>query len=230
MKLKAILFDLGGTLIDTASPPEIIGRILRKHGVEKSLDKIEAAHRKAEENFLLEDYGLPYYDFWIKWNKIILDELKITENSEFLARVLVDEWWDNADIRLYPNAREVLVKLKEMELKVGIISNAFKKDIGEILARINLVGFFDVEVGIDSVGKPKPHREIFLYALKALGIQPGKALFVGDSLEKDYFGALNAGLKAVLLDRSNIVREPVIKIKDLTELLDLIEVRDCFEF
>ena len=227
MSLRAVLFDLGGTLIDTAPPPEIIRRILRKYGIERPLDRIEAAHRKAEESFLLEDYKLPYYGFWIKWNKIILDELKIIENSEFLAKVLVDEWWDNADVRLYPNAREVLAKLKEMGLKVGIISNAFRKDIEEILARINLIDFFDVEVGIDSVGRPKPHREIFLYALEELGIKPSEALFVGDSLEKDYLGALNAGLKAVLLDRNNVVEETVIKIRDLTKLLNLIKSDGC---
>ncbi len=227
MSLRAVLFDLGGTLIDTAPPPEIIRRILRKYGIERPLDRIEVAHRKAEESFLPEDYKLPYYGFWIKWNKIILDELKIIENSEFLAKVLVDEWWDNADVRLYPNAREVLAKLKEMGLKVGIISNAFRRDIEEILVRINLVDFFDVEVGIDSVGRPKPHREIFLYALEALGIKPSEALFVGDSLEKDYLGALNAGLKAVLLDRNNVVEETVIKIRDLLELLNLIKSDGC---
>lgn len=223
MTLKAILFDLGGTLINTASPSEIIRRILGKYGFKVPLNRIEAAHRIAEEKFLIEDYRRPYYEFWIKWNKIILNELNIMENSELLAKVLVDEWWDNADVNLYPNTRKVLVRLREMGLKIGVISNAFRKDIEEILARINLVNFFDVEVGIDSVGKPKPHREIFLYALKALGIKPSEALFVGDSLEKDYFGALNAGLKAVLLDRNNMIRENVVKIRDLVELLNLIE-------
>lgn len=222
MDLKAVLFDLGGTLVKTASPPEIIGRILEAHGVKRSIDMIYAAHKKAEENLTLEDYKLPYYDFWIKWNKIILEDLLILENTDFLARALAEEWWDNADVELYPDVRETLSRLKEAGLKIGIVTNGFEKDIEDILARFNLADFFDAAVGTDTVGKPKPCKEIFLHVLRALKVKPPEALYVGDDLEKDYFGALNAGLRAILLDREDAVKENVAKIKNIGDLLDLI--------
>jgi putative hydrolase of the HAD superfamily len=222
MDLKAVLFDLGGTLVKTASPSEIIRRILKAHGIKRPIDMISVAHDKAEKNLTLEDYKLPYYDFWIKWNKIILEDLGILERTDFLARALAEEWWDNAEVELYPDVGETLIRLKEIGLKVGIITNGFKKDIEEILARLNLTDFFDVAVGIDAVKKPKPYKEIFLYALEKIKVQPHEALHVGDSLEKDYFGALNAGLNAILLDREDIVKENVVKIKNMGEILDLI--------
>jgi len=222
--LKAVLFDLGGTLVKTASPPEIIKRILEKHGVIRGLKEIALAHRRVEEDTSPEDYRLPYYEFWVKWNKRILSALRISNGDEFLAKALVDEWWDNADLELYPDARETLEKLRRRGLKLGIITNAFKKDIEEIFARVNLSNLFDIAVGIDAVGKPKPDPQIFLYAIKKLGVKPHEALFVGDSLENDYFGALKAGLRAVLIDRNSVMNDKtdLIKINDLTDLMELI--------
>jgi len=223
--VKAVLFDLGGTLIDTASPPEIIRRILEKYGIKRAIDSIALAHEIAEESMAHEDYMLTYYEFWIKWNRKILETIEINENIDFLARILVDEWWDNADIKTYPDAKDTLVRLKNIGVKIGIVTNAFNKDIEEILARVKLPIIFDVLVGIDSVGKPKPHPEIFLYAVKALGVQSNEVLFVGDNLEKDYFGALNAGLKAVLLDRKNAFnnRQDLVRMEDLRSLLNIIK-------
>jgi 2-haloalkanoic acid dehalogenase type II len=226
VNLKAVLFDLGGTLVKAASPPEIIGRILEEYGIKKSLDEIALAHEAAEKNMNTEDYRLPYYEFWVKWNTNILEALRIHDDINFLARVLVDEWWDNADVESYPDAEPTLVGLKNMGLKIGIVTNAFKRDIEDIFARVKLPSVFDIYVGIDAVGKPKPNSEIFIYAVKALNIQPNEALFVGDSLENDYIGALNAGLRAVLIDRNCVFssKANLAKIKNLRELLDLIKL------
>jgi putative hydrolase of the HAD superfamily len=225
LRVKAVLFDLGGTLVNTASPPEIIGRILEKYGVKRAISEIALAHVTAERSMKLEDYGLNYYEFWIKWNKIILDRLGVHENADFLSKVLVDEWWNNADVEPYPDAANTLIGLKSVGVKIGIITNAFMKDVEEILARAELPRVFDILVGIDSVGKPKPHPEIFLHAIRTLKIQPKEALFIGDSLEKDYFGALNAGLIAILLDRKREFnnKHGLFKIEDLRRLLEIVK-------
>lgn len=224
MDLKAVLFDLGGTLIRTAPPAEIIARILEKYGVKRSVEEIAIAHRFAEENSLPEDYNLPYYDFWIKWNSKILERLGILDKNCFLARVLVDEWWDNADVEAYPDVEEVLVRLKESGLKVGIITNAFEKDIEEIFRRVRMPIVFDVLVGIDTVKRPKPSPEIFLYAVRTLNVQPHKAVYVGDDLEKDYIGAMNAGLRAILVDRNSmhVDKQWLIRVRSLSEIQSLI--------
>ncbi|MEM1556822.1 MAG: HAD family hydrolase [Candidatus Bathyarchaeia archaeon] len=224
MDLKAVLFDLGGTLIRTAPPAEIIARILEKYGVKRSVEEIAIAHRFAEENSLPEDYNLPYYDFWIKWNSKILERLGISDKNCFLARVLVDEWWDNAGVEAYPDVEEVLVRLKESGLKVGIITNAFEKDIEEIFRRVRMPIIFDVLVGIDTVKRPKPSPEIFLYAVRTLNVQPHEAVYVGDDLEKDYIGAVNAGLRAILVDRNSmhVNKQWLIRVRSLSEIQSLI--------
>ena len=81
-----------------------------------------------------------------------------------------------------------------------------------------MTGLFDVTVGADAVRKPKPHKEIFLYALKMLGVLPQDTLFVGDNPELDYEGAEKVGLKPLLIDRDNEIQGINRKIEDLRDV------------
>ncbi|MEM2565153.1 MAG: HAD-IA family hydrolase, partial [Candidatus Bathyarchaeia archaeon] len=76
-----------------------------------------------------------------------------------------------------------------------------------------------------SVRRAKPDPEVFRYAIKLLHIQPNEAVFIGDSLERDYFGALNAGLRAILIDRENSVRGDIVKISNLREIPKILDLQ-----
>jgi len=67
-RVKAVLFDLGGTLIRTAEIPRILRRILEANGIKRSLKEISLAHKKIEKQFSLQKYAGPYEEFWIRWN------------------------------------------------------------------------------------------------------------------------------------------------------------------
>jgi len=218
LSLKAVLFDLGGTLIITAPVPEIFRRILAAHGIHKPLEKIASAFRRAEEEVEL-NYTLSYVEFWRLFNRKILEQLGIRRNIEALADAVTDEWWDNADLNSYPEVKETLMKLKQKGLKTGIITNGYQKDVDEVLLRTGLNGLFDVTVGADNVQKPKPSKEIFLYALEKLRVQPQDAVFVGDNPKADYEGARNVGLKPLLIDRENGKPQQYATIHDLGEVL-----------
>ncbi len=217
--MKAVLFDLGGTLVKTATIPEILKSILDSYGIQRPLTEIASAHREVEKQMRLEDYALPYREFWFTWNLRILKKLRVRENPKRLGDVITEEWWDRAHLELYPDAKETLNELRRMGIKMGIVTNGLQKDIEEILARTSLTGFFDATVGVDAVGKPKPHKEIFNCALERLSVPPHEALYVGDNLEIDYKGAEEAGVKALLLDRDGEVDEKVRKIRSLKEVI-----------
>jgi len=218
--LKAVLFDLGGTLVMTAPIPEIFMRILRNHDVHVPLGGSEEAFPEVTEEMSLEDFKLPYMEFWRIYNLRILKRLGVKGDLMRLADALTEEWWDNADLRVYPDVEDTLRMLRQRRLKIGIISNGFKIDIREILFRTGLEGKFDVTVGVDDVEKPKPHSEIFHYALEKLKIKPHEALFVGDNPETDYKGAEAAGLKSLLIDRDGKIRGQYRRIRDLREIIN----------
>ena len=220
--LRAVLFDLGGTLVRTAPIPEIFLKILRKHGVHVSLDVDENAFPELTEEMSLESFKLPYIEFWRIYNLRILERLGVQGDLKRLADILTEEWWDNAELEVYPEVKDTLRDLRRRKLKIGIISNGFQTDIREILLKTGLKGKFNITVGVDDVGKPKPHVEIFNYTLERLKIKPHEALFVGDDPEADYKGAESAGLKPLLIDREGKIQGPYQKIRNLREIISFL--------
>jgi len=77
-------------------------------------------------------------------------------------------------------------------------------------------------------GLMKPHPSIFSSALQLLGVGPSEAVMVGDSVRQDIEGALNVGMRAILLNRGDnaapavIGDERVPVIRSLRELPDLV--------
>lgn len=222
MKLKAVLFDLGGTLIETPDISEILQKILEVKGILRSIEEISKAIEAADKRMGgYKDLPSLREEFWIKWNTEILKTLGIQKDQKILSTWIFESWWDYAQARLYPEVRKVLQRLREMGLKLGVVTNGLKSDADKLLPQVGLANAFDIVVVIDSVGKMKPDKDIFLHALKKLDIKPHEALFIGDRIEEDYNGAKNAGIKALLIDRENKTEENIDKIQSLEEILEI---------
>lgn len=101
---------------------------------------------------------------------------------------------------LFPDTREVLEELKGKGFTLSVVSN-FDSRIYDVMDKLGIAGFFDSFFISSEVGYAKPSREIFLLTVESLSLKACECLHVGDSLENDYWGAKNAGLKALLLDR-----------------------------
>ena len=96
-------------------------------------------------------------------------------------------------------ARETLDRLAAMGLRLGCVSNSD----GRAEAHLERFGLREgLEFVIDSakVGVEKPDPRIFEMALRRLGVQPGRALYVGDLRSVDEHGSRLAGMRFVLLD------------------------------
>jgi HAD superfamily hydrolase (TIGR01509 family) len=93
----------------------------------------------------------------------------------------------------------LLESLRARGLKLGLVSNAFDPPelLHRDLGRMGLAERLDVAVFSSEVGRRKPDPLIFRTALDRLGVEPGRALFVGDSLEADIAGAAGLGMRTV---------------------------------
>jgi putative hydrolase of the HAD superfamily len=220
MRLKAVLFDLGGTLIKTAEVPEIFRRILEKYGVKASFSQILEAHKANEKEFDVDtgqaELGM---SFWHNWNLAIVKSLGVEKDADFLAQKISESWWDYADLQFHPDVVDTLAQLKTKQVKTGIVTNGLKEDYEQVLQKLGAASHFDVTVGADSCSRAKPDSRIFLHAVQKLRLKPDEVLFVGDSLEKDYEGARKAGLKPLLIDREGKTPKNVDSIRSLTEVL-----------
>jgi putative hydrolase of the HAD superfamily len=223
MALKAVLFDLGLTLIQTASFPEIYRRILARFGVKASLDDIAHAQEATESEADTSTYDESRRkEFWINYNVSLLKKLGITENIVFLAGKIDELWWECSHVQLYSDVEPTLSQLRAKGLKLGLVSNGFKQDLDHILGELELKTWFDVVVCIESCNCAKPDKRIFLYALDKLGVEPPEAVFIGDSFEQDYEGAFRVGIRPFLIDREGKHPSHFNKIASLTELLNIL--------
>jgi putative hydrolase of the HAD superfamily len=103
---------------------------------------------------------------------------------------------------LFPETHEVLAHLKRQGFELGIISN-FDSRFFQVSRALGLNAFFDSVTISSLVGAAKPAQKIFSHALDEHMLVPQEALHVGDHRIEDFDGARQAGLHAVLIDRSS---------------------------
>ncbi len=204
--MKAVLFDLGNTLIkyDVGSPEDVFRRVLASMGISRAVDEIKQAlaitEKEAEKLGLLSAYGrMPCEEYWTRWDALVLKHLNITDDGE-RARLVHSTWFNHIDCAPYPETEEVLQKLRKM--KLGLITTAYEEEVDYILENANIPKkSFDVIVGADTIGKAKPHPEAFRHALRTLGVAPSEGLFIGDRIDIDYKAAERVGISAMLVRR-----------------------------
>jgi putative hydrolase of the HAD superfamily len=111
-----------------------------------------------------------------------------------------------------------LERLQALGFGLAVVSNA-NGTVRERLRVLGLGRFFPIVVDSHEEKIEKPDPRVFLPALKALGVSPDRALYVGDLFHIDVLGARAAGIDAVLLDRDDLRSHmDVPRIRSLSEL------------
>ncbi len=175
MKYKHIIFDLDGTLIDTESAVLISLREALKEICNKD-------YSQEELDFVL---GIP--------GEIALQKLKI--NNIGLAKSV---WQDKfkshySKVRLFPFIEEIIDKIKEKGIKVGIITSKTREEYNEDFLPFGLGDKINISLCIDEYIVPKPSSEGMALYLKKSELKPHEALYIGDTIY-DYQCANGAGV------------------------------------
>jgi putative hydrolase of the HAD superfamily len=236
--MKAVLFDLGHTLIDYyddwKGPEErVVDRIFEL--VSKSsptLDRKEftsylsGSLSQAREKKIAQMVEVPLVDLMGACLERYgaHDEDNLRESLELFYGVLLE------DRKLVSGAVEVLHGIKERGLSIGLISDVAWGLPSEYPMRdiqhFGLDRFFDDYVFSTDVGLRKPHPKVFKIALSNLGVSASEAMYVGNSLAHDIKGAKGVGIRAVL-KRSKYCPSAEVEadhvITSLSEIETLIE-------
>jgi len=120
--------------------------------------------------------------------------------------------------RLFDGTIEVLEYLGK-KYKLHIITNGFAEVQYKKINNSNIAGFFKTITNSEMAGVKKPNLIIFEYALNLAQAQKVSSVMIGDCLEADVQGALDAGLDAIFFNDKNI--EVKQNIKQVTHLLEL---------
>lgn len=192
--IKAIIFDLDNTLIDFMR----FKRVCCEEAVSAMIDAGLKVPKKKGMEVLYELYSrhgmedpLIFQKFLKKMaGKVDYQKLARAVNAYRTARIGV--------LTPYPGTRRTLIKLKNKQLKLAIVSDAPKLKAWLRLTAMNIDDFFDAVIALEDTGREKPSRLPFRKALKALKLSPKDCLMVGDRPARDMKGAREIGMKTCL--------------------------------
>jgi putative hydrolase of the HAD superfamily len=139
---------------------------------------------------------------------------------DLVARELYEAWAEHEHFDLYDDARDTLTELASRGVRLGIITNSHRC-LQSFQSHFALDGLLSAAVSSSVLGFMKPDPRIFRAALGQVGVEPERAVMVGDSLAHDVEGALAAGMRGILLSRKGapaVTREDVPVIASLREL------------
>lgn len=129
----------------------------------------------------------------------------------------LDEY--EASWRLFDDAVPALDALQHSGFRVALLTNGTEEQQRAKVERTGLMPWLEAVFTAEGLGVAKPSADAFRLSCDALGVAPGRVLYVGDDPVVDVRGALDAGLEAVHLDRLGThVVEPARRIRSLLDL------------
>ena len=128
----------------------------------------------------------------------------------------------------HAEAAPLLTALRERGIRTGLLSNTHwpRRWHEHWLERDGVLDLIDARVYTSDLPHTKPHPEAFLAVLGRLGVVPERAVFVGDRPIDDISGAKGVGMRAVLVDTSDVPGHPVqpdARISRISDVLPLID-------
>jgi putative hydrolase of the HAD superfamily len=204
-QIKAITFDVGGTLIE---PWPSVGHIYAQVASRFDLKEISATilnqrFKQAWSSGPAFDYSLSAWETLVRktFDGIVEPAACASFFPDLYNRFAEPDAW-----RVFDDVRPTLEKLAAMKFRLGIISN-WDDRLPDLLKQLKLCDYFEVVVISCEAGVTKPSPGIFQKAALGLGLSPTSILHVGDDLETDCRGATAAGFKALFLRRSSAEAE-----------------------
>jgi putative hydrolase of the HAD superfamily len=225
--IRAVIFDMGGTLLKFPRPGNGTWREFEERGIRGLYRYLVAQGHPiaAEEEAFVARMFERLAQGWeqatggrinlraIDWiaagaadHDLALPDGALVEAVHHYARPLRD------GVTAMPGAATALAELRARGVRVGLISNTiWPGDLHrEDLRALGLWQYIEYAVFSGDSGIWKPHPQIFLNVLEHLGVNPADAIFVGDSPKEDIRGAQQAGIRAIWIRSSEFPLPPDI--------------------
>lgn len=199
MKLKGLIFDFDGLIIDTESPAfNGLKRIYSRYGLElkeTTFGKIVGTQGHSE-----------FHEY-----QSLADSLPVgtLTSDEFERMYQKEKELEYEELVVLPGVREMIGDAKKMGLSLAIASSSSSTWVNGFLARFGLLGYFDVIVTSEQVANVKPEPDLFLMAQQLLGLGKDEVVIFEDSFN-GVIAANKAGIPVILIPN------PVTKHLDIT--------------
>jgi putative hydrolase of the HAD superfamily len=209
MQYKHLFFDLDNTLWDfEANSRQTLAALYDSlHLKEKGVHDFDAFHK----GYLVHNEKLwdRYRNGTIKvdelrWKRMWLSLLDFKIGDEALAREMGVLFLESLPTRnlLFPHTLEILDYLRAKGYQLHLITNGFEETQHSKLRHAGMADYFAEVITSEGSNSLKPHKEIFEY--QRTGAEKKESIMLGDSLEVDIQGAINAGIDQVFVNHMKI--------------------------
>jgi putative hydrolase of the HAD superfamily len=242
MDIRALLFDVNGTLIDIETDEGLeeiyraIGHYLTYQGVSLHRSEVRDLYfqvMKEQRETSLEAY--PEWNAVEVWREVLrrtastytrsLPPEKLHQIPVFLAEL--HRGIARKRLRLYPEVQAVLDQLRP-HYRMAAVTDAQSAYAVPELRAVGLLEYFNPVIVSGDHGYRKPDPRLFQQTLEQLQVQPEQALFVGNDMYRDVFGAQQVGMKAIFFSSNQGAKQhpgvqPDHVIYQLSDLLSVVE-------
>lgn len=220
--IKHIFFDLDHTLWDFDKNSALtFKKIFDIHNIALNLELFLEIYESINQNYWklyredeIDQTALRYDRLKDSFNVVkygINDELINQISEDYLLHLTTFN-------HLFDDTIETLNYLKT-KYRLHIITNGFEKAQRKKIETSQLATYFDTVTNSEMAGVKKPNPIIFNHALQLADAKPHESIMIGDSLEADVFGALNAKIDAIFFNYRNTKTDKEVKqVQNLSKL------------
>jgi putative hydrolase of the HAD superfamily len=242
MDIRALIFDINGTLIDIETDERMeqayraIGHFLTYQGVTlHRWEVLDLYFQIMKEQFAQSMEIYPEFDVVEVWREVLerhasegtrsLPPEKLQQIPLFLAEL--QRGISRKRLTLFPQVLEVLSRLRE-RYPLAVVSDAQSAYALPELRAVGLHEYFEPVIISGDYGYRKPDARLFQTALDRLQVLPGQAIFIGNDGYRDIFGARQLGIKTILFRHTQDTTrpneaEPDYIIREFAELTRALE-------
>ncbi len=182
-KLKAILFDMDGVILDSFDASYKIFNDLRKK-CKLGIMSIEEYKKSVWGGFFADNVKK-----YLKTNDVV--------GIEIHHKKLISKY--KSEVKLMPGAKKVLKAIKNKNIKIGLVTNTLRGQTEDKLRHHEIKNYFNAVVTGSDVERVKPYPDPVLKLCSRLEVAPEEAILVGDT-KFDYRAGKSAGCMVVGLN------------------------------
>jgi len=235
---KAIIFDLGSTLIEYEKVPWVEMAVTSMKEVAKFLRK-QKKDIPDDEQFIKDfesvksEYRKLASDKFVEWTipqaaEKLLKKLSV-EADEKLIDGLFNAYYKPVEknLSIYDDTIETLELVKSNGYTIGLVSNTIFPEATHLkeLKKFKIDKYFDFTLFSSTFGLRKPHEDVFVKASNLAGYAPSECVYIGDRYLEDVTGPESIGMHAILkkLDKREYPTDMPETIRSISCLAELPE-------
>ena len=199
-RVAAVLFDIDDTLCATTE----FARRARRNAVEAMIHAgvdVTAERLSAELDEVIAEFSSNYEHHFDKLLLRLEPERLAGCNRALIVAAGVAAYHDTKfrELRPFPGAPELLSDLRRAGVRLGVVTHGLSVKQAEKLVRLKLVEYFDPRAIFisDEIGINKPNPKLYRTALRALALEPGVVMYVGDNPRNDVAPPKSLGMITV---------------------------------